>query len=716
MLSLLSIFDTTLPVANPVLRFLIVLIIILAAPLLLNKIKIPYLIGLIIAGAVIGPHGFNVLERDSNIVVTGTTGLLYIMFLAGLEIDLVEFKKNKWKSVGFGLYTFAIPLITGVAIGYYVLNFSWLTSFLFASLFSTHTLISYPLLGKLGLTKNRAVNITVGGTMITDILALLILAIVVGITQGEVNAAFWIRLAVSFGVFSVLVLFGFPFIGRWFFKNEKDKISQYIFVLVIIYLAALLAELAGVEGIIGAFFAGLALNRLIPHTSALMNRIEFVGNAYFIPFFLISVGMLIDFKVFFKDFETIKVVFFMTVAAIISKYLAAYFTQKTFGYTKAEKGLIFGLSASHAAATLAVVLVGYNIIIGESETGEPLRLFNESVLNGSIILILVSCTLSSFVTQKNGEKILEAEAENTMDEDSKDENIEERILIPVNYLETTEDLVNLSIVIKSKKNKEGLFALNIIDNADPASEKHAKKIMELASSAAVSVDAQLQTLIRYDDNIVNGISGIVKENDITDIVLGLTDDKGISSSFMGNLTEGILTRTNTTTLIYKPSQPLSTIKKHLIIVPEHAEKEIGFPFWLIKVWNIARNTGATLVFYASAETLSYIKSINNQHPVTAEFINFADWEDFLIVLKELSTDDNLVVVFSRQGGISFNENMAKIPDQLNKYFKNTSFIMIYPKQLIHEETDFDFRNPSMMSSIQMLDEIAHSIAKLFKMK
>ena len=716
MLSLLSIFDTTLPVANPVLRFLIVLIIILAAPLLLNKIKIPYLIGLIIAGAVIGPHGFNVLERDSNIVVTGTTGLLYIMFLAGLEIDLAEFKKNKWKSVGFGMYTFAIPLITGVIIGYYFLHFSWLTSFLFASLFSTHTLISYPLLGKLGLIKNRAVNITVGGTMITDILALLILAIVVGITQGEVNAAFWIRLTVSFVVFSVVVLFGFPLIGRWFFKNEKDKISQYIFVLVVIYLAALLAELAGVEGIIGAFFAGLALNRLIPHTSALMNRIEFVGNAYFIPFFLISVGMLIDFKVFFKDFETIKVVIFMTVAAIISKYLAAYFTQKTFGYTKAEKGLIFGLSTSHAAATLAVVLVGYNIIIGESETGEPLRLLNESVLNGSIILILVSCTLSSFVTQKNGEKILEAEAENTMDEDSKDENIEERILIPVNYLETTEDLVNLSIVIKSKKNKEGLFALNVIDNADPAAEKHAKKIMELASSAAVSVDAHLQTLIRYDDNIVNGISGIVKENDITDIVLGLTDDKGISSSFMGNLTEGILRRTNTTTLIYKPSQPLSTIKKHLIIVPANAEKEIGFPFWLIKVWNIARNTGATLVFYASAETLSYIKSINNQHPVTAEFINFTDWEDFLIVLKELSTDDNLVVVFSRQGGISFNENMAKIPDQLNKYFKNTSFIMIYPKQLIHEETDFDFRNPSMMSSIQMLDEIAHSIAKLFKMK
>lgn len=299
-MTLLSIHNLSLPIEDPVLKFLLVLIIILAAPLLLNKIKVPHLLGLFIAGAVIGPNGFNVLARDSSIVVTGTTGLLYIMFLAGLEIDMGDFKKNKWKSLTFGLFTFIVPFVLGYLGGYYILKFSGLTSILFASLFSSHTLIAYPLISKLGIAKNPAVNITVGGTMITDVLALLVLAIIVGMSQGDVGTEFWVKLSVSFVVFALVVLVIFPMIGRWFFKKVNDKISQYIFVLVMIYLAALLAELAGVEAIIGAFFAGLALNRLIPHTSSLMNRVEFVGNAIFIPFFLISVGMLIDFKVFLK--------------------------------------------------------------------------------------------------------------------------------------------------------------------------------------------------------------------------------------------------------------------------------------------------------------------------------------------------------------------------------------------------------------------------------
>ena len=283
-MNLLSIHNLSFPIEDPVLKFLLVLIIILAAPLLLNKIKVPHLLGLIIAGAVIGPNGFNILARDSSIVVTGTTGLLYIMFLAGLEIDMGDFKKNKWKSLGYGGYAFIFPFILGYLGSYYLLNFSVLTSVLFASLFSSQTLITYPLISKLGIAKNRAVNITVGGTMITDVATLLVLAIVVGMVQGDVGVSFWVKLSVSFIVFALIVLMIFPLIGRWFFKKIDDKISQYIFVLVMIYFAAVLAELAGVEAIIGAFFAGLALNRLIPHTSSLMNRVEF-GKRHFYSFF-----------------------------------------------------------------------------------------------------------------------------------------------------------------------------------------------------------------------------------------------------------------------------------------------------------------------------------------------------------------------------------------------------------------------------------------------
>ncbi|MFZ0597849.1 MAG: cation:proton antiporter, partial [Flavobacterium sp.] len=357
---LLSIQHVSLPVEDPVLKFLIELIIILCIPLLLNKIKVPHLLGLIIAGAVIGPNGFNVLARDSSVVVTGTTGLLYIMFLAGLEIDMGDFKKNKWKSITFSLYTFIVPFVLGLIGGYYVLHFSLLTSVLFASLFSSHTLIVYPMVSKLGIAKKLAVNVTVGGTMITDVLSLVVLAVVVGMSQGEVGTSFWVTLSVSMLIFALVVLLIFPIIARWFFKNVEDKISQYIFVIVMIYLAALLAELAGIEAIIGAFFAGLALNRLIPHTSSLMNRVEFVGNAIFIPFFLISVGMLIDFNAFIQSWETLGVASIMLIASIGGKYAAAILTKKTFNFTDDEGRLIFGMSAASAAATLASVMVGYN--------------------------------------------------------------------------------------------------------------------------------------------------------------------------------------------------------------------------------------------------------------------------------------------------------------------------------------------------------------------
>ena len=289
---LLSNIDFTLPLADPVLKFLLILLIILAAPLLLNKLRVPHLLGLIIAGAIIGPNGFNLVLRDSSIILSGTAGLLYIMFLAGLEIDMGDFKKNSGKSLVFGMYTFLIPMILGTVVGLWMLDFSMETSVLLASMFASHTLIAYPIISKLGISKNNAVSITVGGTMITDTLALLVLTIIVGMATGNADNAFWIRLGVSIVIFALIVLLVFPFIGRWFFKRVHDNISQYIFVLSMVFFGAFLAQLAGMEAIIGSFLAGLALNRLIPQSSPLMNRVEFVGNAIFIPFFLLSVGML----------------------------------------------------------------------------------------------------------------------------------------------------------------------------------------------------------------------------------------------------------------------------------------------------------------------------------------------------------------------------------------------------------------------------------------
>lgn len=709
----LNIYDATLPLTNPVLKFLLILVIILFAPIILNKIKIPHLLGLIIAGAVIGPNGFNLMERDSSIILSGTAGLLYIMFLAGLEIDLGDFKKNSRKSIVFGLYTFLVPMILGILSGIYVLNFPILTSVLLASMFASHTLIAYPLISKLGVAKNRAVNIAVGGTMITDTLALLVLAVIVGMSAGEVNSAFWLRLSISILIFGLIVMIVFPIIARWFFKKYDDNVSQYIFVLVMVFLGAVLAELAGIEAIIGAFLAGLALNRLIPHTSPLMNRIEFVGSAIFIPFFLIGVGMLIDYRAFFQDLETIRVAAVMTLVATSAKFIAAWLTQKTYHFTLDERRLIFGLSNAQAAATLAAVLVGYNLILGETPDGEPIRLLNESVLNGTILMILITCTIASFVAQKGAMNMALAETPEP-GEDDKDDR--ERILIPVSNIETTDELINLGVTIKSRNNKEGLFALSIINNnsTDGLADRNAKKLLVKAAVAAASTDNILTELLRYDQNIGNGIKSVIKEHSITDLILGLHIKSELSTSFLGELTESILERSRTTTFIYKSIQPLNTIKRHLIIVPDKAEKETGFPFWLIKVWNIARNTGARLVFHSSAETLNYIRQVQKIHPVPCEFEELTDWKDFLVISGKREKNDNLIIVMSRKEKISYQENMENVPSYLNRYFKENSFILVYPIQVgIMETTKYDRRNPSLLEPI---DEMGRTISRLFRRK
>lgn len=657
----------TLPLQDPVLKFLIILAIILAAPLILNRFKIPHLLGLIIAGAIIGPHGFNIVLRDSSIILSGTAGLLYIMFLAGLEIDMGDFKKNSWRSIVFGLYTFIIPMALGTAVGLYVLNFSLYTSILLASMFASHTLIAYPIISKFGVAKDKAVSITIGGTMITDTLSLLVLTAIVGIATGQTGDHFWSKMGISVVLFALSVIVLFPFIARWFFKRVQDSISQYIFVLSMVFLGAFIAQLAGMESIIGSFLAGLALNRLIPHSSPLMHRVEFIGNSIFIPFFLISVGMLVDYKAFFTSFETIKVGVVMILVATCAKYAAAWLTQKTFRLSIDQRRIIFGLSNAQAAATLAAVIVGYNV-----------GLLNESVLNGTILMILVTCTMASFAAQKGAHNIAIAAPPEKGEEDAI--HAMERILIPLSNENTAEELVNLSLAAKSKKNNRYLYALSVLDNkaaTDDQGLKKSHRLLEKATVTAAATDTRMQELLRYDLSVSNAVLSIILENEITDLVLGMSRDRGLTASFMGHVTDGIVNHSDVTTLIYKPVQPLSTIKRHLIIIPDKAEKEVGFRLWLKRVWNVTQNTGARAIFYGSQPTLERLKALLPKNAPNCDYKEFGNWNNFLIIFKDLRKDDTLWVVMSRNNSIIY-DAMNRIPNYLNTYCQENSFVLVYP--------------------------------------
>jgi len=424
----------------------------------------------------------------------------------------------------------------------------------------------------------------------------------------------------------------------------------------------------------------------------------------------------VDFRAFIKDFDTIFVALTMTIIATTGKYIASWLAQKTFKYSLDERRLIFGLSNTKASATLAAVLVGYNIILGYDSFGEPIRLLNDSVLNGTILMILVTSTIASLYTQKGAQNLaLQELTEN----DTKLNKLDESILIPMNNIENANELINLSVTIKSKKSLTPLYGLNVISNtlSDENAERRAKKILEKAAICASSTDSVFKPILRYDLDIVNGITNVVKENKITDLIIGLHKHKGLTHSFLGELTEEILRSCNTTTLIYNAVQPLNTIKRHLILIPRNAEKEIGFPFWLIKIWNIARNTGAKLVFYAHDVTLKYIQNINKLHPISSEFITMNDWRNFPIITGDLKFDDNLIIVFSRKNGISYNSQMNKIPEYLNEVSNKNSFILIYPKQSVFiDSTEDTFLSTSVSVPLKDYDEISTTITKLFRKK
>lgn len=679
-LILLNNLNFDLPLTNPVIIFSLVLFIILFAPILFNKIKVPHIIGLILAGMIVGPYGLHLLSRDSSIVLFGTVGLLYIMFLAGLEIDLKEFKKNRVKILVFGLTTFALPFTFGVLASYYILGFSVMSSVLLASMFSTHTLISYPIASRYGVSKNKAVILTIGGTMITDILALLILAAIAGMSKGEVSSSFWIGLGISSLVFVGIVFFVFPIIIRWFFKRFEDSVSQYIFVLAIVFLASFLAEVAGIEAIIGAFFSGLVLNRFVPHTSPLMNRIDFVGNALFIPFFLISVGMLVDITVLVKGWGALKVAGVIVTVAVITKYLAAWITQKVFKLSTVEGNMIFGLSTSHAAATLAIILVGYNIIIGETPSGEPIRLLNEDVLNGTILLILVSCAISSFVVQKASRKLALQEEEGGLQE----ADDEQSMLISLAYPETVVDLVDFGLMMIPKKSSIPVYALNVVSDENDAANGEAagKKMLEVAMRRASASESTIIPLSRFDANISNGIIYTIKEQRVSDLIVGLHQNSD-HGDLLGPTTQKILKRFYETVFIYKHVQPMNTLDRIIVAVTPKAELEPGFNHWYSKLIILAKEADLKIEFYARQETLLELKE--KQHiyagSLNIRYNEFNRWSDFLIFNGLLKKNDLFAIVSSRKGYISYDPIQENLPYYLTNYFSENSYILIYPKQM-----------------------------------
>ena len=700
-------FSLKLPITDPTWIFLLVLLIILFAPILLNKLRIPHIIGMILAGLVIGEHGFNILVRDSSFELFGKVGLYYIMFLAGLEMNMGDFKKNRGKAVMLGLLAFVVPIGIGLVTNMMLLKYSLLTSILLASMYASHTLVAYPIVIRYGVSRHRSVSIAVGGTAVTDTLTLLVLAVVGGLFKGESGGLFWLWLVVKVMFLGALIMYSFPRIGRWFFRRYDDNVMQFIFVLAMVFLGAGLMEFVGMEGILGAFLAGLVLNRLIPHVSPLMNHLEFVGNALFIPYFLIGVGMMIDIHVIFGHGDALKVAAVMITVALAGKWIASWLTQKIYKMAPIERELMFGLSNAQAAATLAAVLVGYNIILPGGE-----RLLNEDVLNGTVLLILVTCVVSSFITERAARKIAMCEAH--LEEERTVE--EERILIPVANPDTIEYLMNLSLLIRDTKQKDNLLALNVINdnNTSDGLELRGKRYLEKAAMITASADVPLRQITRYDLNIAAGIIHTAKEYEVTDVIIGLHRKVNIVDSFFGMLAENLLKGLHREVMIAKFLIPINTIRRIIIAVPPKAEYEAGFQKWVEHFCRMGGTLGCRVHFFANAATTVQLQALVKKKygQTLTDFSRLDDWGDLLILTGQVNYDHLLVMISARRGSISYDSSFEKLPAQLSKYFSNNSLIVLYPDQVGEPQDAVSFSNPR--NEAQHYDKVGKWFYRWFK--
>lgn len=700
-----------LPLQNPVIVFALILTIILLSPIVLKRLNIPGIIGLILSGVLIGPHGLHVLEQNSAIELFSTIGLLYIMFIAGLELDIDEFKAHRNKSLLFGLFTFIIPMGLGYPVCRYLLGFDLNASFLTASMFATHTLVAYPIISRLGVAKNQAVAITVGGTILTDTAVLIILAIVMSNSQGTMDGDFWIRLIGSLTVFSIFMFMVIPRIAKWFFRKlESEKHSHYIFVLAVVFLAAFMAELAGVEAIIGAFMAGLALNKLIPHTSALMNRIEFIGSSLFIPFFLISVGMLVDVSVLLNGTAALVVAGTLTITALTGKWLAAWFTQLVFRYSKAQRGVIFGLSGAHAAATLAVILVGYREGI-----------LDENILNGTILLILVTCMVASFATERAAKQlVVETNADDPLPAIANGGS-SEHILLPTADIDNIEKTLDFCIYIKDKRSANPISILTVVSNNDVAElniRKARISLDEFVKQAAAS-ETKLNVITTIDHNPASGISRISREIMSDILVLGWPQKSGFFDRLLGDKLESVLQNVDKTVLVSYFQTPLVSQKRIVVMAPPLAEHEKGFEIWLTKIAMLAKELTLPIMVHCNEATDNAIRRTLKRIKISPSVYTelFQEWEDFLVLSRHISENDLVVLVSARRGAASYISVLDGLPNKLEKYFAGNNRIVVYPQQFTDHygsESYTEISTEPLAIGLETVQKIGKGLGNIFK--
>ena len=633
--------------------------IILFAPIVMSKLRIPHIIGMVLAGIAIGQYGFNILVRDNSFELFGRVGLYYIMFLAGLEMDMEGVKKHSRRFLLFGLLTCFVPLILTYAMSVTILDYSSSASFLLGCIMASNTLIAYPIVGRYGLQKHQSVALSVGSSMISLFMALVMLAAISGSFSKDSGWWFWVLFAVKFAAFCVGSVVLIPKLTRYFLRRYSDAVMQYTFVMAVMFLSAALSSLIGIEGVFGAFYSGLILNRYIPRVSPLMNRIEFIGNALFIPYFLIGVGMLINLGTLFFSMQMVWIVLLIVFFGTFGKAVAAYICSLLFRLSKADGHMMFGLTSAHAAGAIAMVMVGIRLEVAPGE-----YLVSDDMLNGIIMMILFTCIISTMMTEHAAKKIIIQEKTHLQGDVPKDDD--EKILLCVKYPEIAPHLLYMSMFMRNQRLNRDLVALNVVydDERSNAAREEGIRLLEQLQHTASASEVKVQTQVRLATNIANGIKHAFREFGCSEIVMGMHVHTDITPRFWGEFIQSLYNGLNRQILLVRFVQPMTTLRRIRVAVPSRAEFEPGFHRWLERLSRLAGQLDCRIQFHGRNESLMLIKEyINNRHPnVRAEYTYMAHWNELPQLAAGIADDHLFVVVTARKGTISYKTALERLPD------------------------------------------------------
>ena len=669
-------FDVYLPITSPTIIFCVVLLIILFAPIIMGKLRIPHIIGMVLAGILIGKYGLNILERDSSFELFGKVGLLYIMFLAGLEMDLESVKRNSNRFLIFGLLTCLVPLALTYVMSLWLLGYSQTASFLLGCIMASNTLIAYPIISRYGLGRDSSVMLSVGSSMISLFLALLMLAALAASYGEDVGVIFWLLFIVKFAIFCGVSIWLIPILARYFLRRYSDAIMQFIFVLAVMFLSAAASEAIGVEGIVGAFISGLILNRYIPHVSPLMNRIEFIGNALFIPYFLIGVGMLINVRTLFEGPHMLWIVFLIAFFGTFGKAVAAYLSSLLFRLPKSAGHMMFGLTCAHAAGAIAMVMVGMRL-----EVSPGVYLVNDEMLNGVVIMILITCIISTFMTEKAAQDIVIA---NSQQPTANNHHDNEKILLCVKYPEIAPQLLELAIMMRSQSQNSGIVALNVVYDDDKSAQNrdNGLRLLEQLQQRAAASDINMQTQVRLATNIANGIKHAFREVSGSEIIMGMHVHTEINPKFWGDFIQSLYNGLNRQIVLTRFVQPLNTLRRIQVVVPSRAEFEPGFYRWLERLGRMATNLDCRIQFHGRNESLELIRTylVNHFDSVRAEYTYMAHWNELPKLAETIHDDHMFVVITARKGTISYKNALERLPNELMQHFSGKNLMIIFPDQ------------------------------------